>query len=112
MLARFRPNILLLERNLQTRFPFPFWDRVRRVCKTSSPSPHSSPVRDCVAIATSHKCHSERPAKNLAFPTAYDGEILRPSVQDDIAIQCIKGDEAKNLAAGRKRSYLSLLIVS
>jgi hypothetical protein len=39
----------------------------------------------------SHECHSERRAKNLAFPATYEGGILRLSPQDDITTQSLKG---------------------
>ena len=54
------------------------------------------PVGDCVVMRKSHGCHSEPQAKNLAFPTTYEGEIFRLSPQDDITTQSVEGEDGKS----------------
>ena len=75
---------------------------MRGFVKFWSPSPHSSPIGDCVAMQKSHECHSEPQAKNLTIPASCKGEILRLPPQDDIATQSLEGEDVTNLSCVKK----------
>ena len=75
---------------------------MRGFVKFWSPSPHSSPIGDCVAILKPHECHSEPQAKNLTIPTFYKRQILWLPPQDDIATQSLEGEDFTNLSCVKK----------
>jgi hypothetical protein len=102
-LTRIRQNLLLFERRSKQQFPLPSWERpvlsevegvrVRGRYQAWSPSPHSSPLRDCVAIPFMvREPHHERDCL-IVNSSAYPFALSPSKGSERIATQSPTGED-------------------
>jgi small-conductance mechanosensitive channel len=95
-------NLLLVERRSGQQFPLPSWERVRVRGRYQawSPSPHSSPAKDCVVMARNPtRVILMNEVKNLDLAIGSKRRDPSAAPQDDIATRFLKREEVSKHTA-------------
>jgi len=100
-LTQIGQNLLLVERRSKQQFPLPSWERVRVRGRYQawSPSPHSSPAKDCVVMARNPTRVILNEVKNLDLAIGSKRRDPSAAPQDDIATRFLKREEVSKHTA-------------